>query len=375
MESIKVHLFAPGVDAGGVLARAQFAGLLLRISYGDTRLAVPAERLTVKHGGFDGRQWLLEWPGEGGTVAVLLPSSAEAERLLAGAPAALAAQLDRHGRRDRARSLRFRIGFGLVGAFVLLPFILLGLFLANADRIAGWAAGQVSLAQEQQLGDLAFAQMRPSLKLVEAGPAPAMVQAIGDRLTAGSKYHYQWFVADSPEVNAFAMPGGYVVVYSGLIRTADSAEEVAGVLAHEVQHVELRHSLKNMIHGLGWRALLALAMGDASGGIWAGMAEQLGGMAYGRDLERQADLGGLKALKRAGIAPDGLVGFFARLAQSEGAVPAFLSSHPATAERIDNLRRAIAAEGDYPAAPLPYDWAAIRAAISARSAASAPPAR
>lgn len=374
MESVKVHLFAPGVDAGGVLARARFDGALLRINYGDTRLTVPADHLTVKHGGFDGRQWLLEWPGEGSTVAVLLPSSAEAERLLAGAPAALAAQLDRHGRRDRARSRRFRLGLGLIAAIALLPFLLLGLFWLNADRIAGWAAGQVSLAQEQQLGDLAFAQMRPTLKLVEAGSAPAMVEAIGARLTAGSPYRYRWFVADSPEVNAFAMPGGYVVVYTGLIQAADSAEEVAGVLAHEVQHVELRHSLKNMIYGLGWRAALALALGDVSGGVWADMAAQLGGMAYGRDLERQADLGGLKALQRAGIAPNGLLSFFARLAKGEGPALAFLTSHPATGERIENLRRAIAAEGDYPAAPLPYDWAAIRGAISARNAVSARPA-
>jgi Zn-dependent protease with chaperone function len=358
MDSVKVHLFAPGLDAGGVPARAQFSGSMLRLEQGDTRLAVPADQLTVKHGGFDGRQWLLEWPAEGGQATILLP--VEAERLLAGAPAALAAQLDHHGRRDRARGRRFRIGLVLVGAFVLLPFVLLGLFVANADRIAGWAAGHVSLAQEQQLGDLAFAQMRAGLKLVDTGPAPALVQAIGGRLTAGSKYRYQWFVADSPEVNAFAMPGGYVVVYTGLIKAADSAEEVAGVLAHEVQHVELRHSLKNMLHGLGWRALLALAMGDVSGGVWAGMAEQLGGMAYGRDLERQADLEGLKALKKAGIAPAGMVSFFAKLARQGGQVPAFLSTHPSSDERMDSLRRAIAAQGDYPAAPLAYDLKAIR---------------
>jgi predicted Zn-dependent protease len=111
-----------------------------------------------------------------------------------------------------------------------------------------------------------------------------------------------------------------------------------------------------MLYGLGWRALWALALGDLSGGAWAGMAEQLGGMAYGRDLERQADLGGLAALKKAGIAPQGMLSFFARLARQETGVPAFLSSHPATGERIDNLRRAIAAQGDYASTPLPADW-------------------
>ncbi|MDD3530608.1 MAG: M48 family metallopeptidase [Gallionellaceae bacterium] len=361
METVRVHLFAPGLDAGGVPARAHFAGQSLRVERVDARLVVPAERLCVRHGGFDGRQWLLEWPVEDGSAAILLPAGADGERLLAGAPAVLAAQIDHHGRRVRARGLRFGLGMALVAVFMLLPFVLLGVYLANADRMAGWATGKVSLAQEQQLGDLAFAQMRPTLRLIETGPAPAMVLAIGARLTRDSKYQYRWFVADSPEVNAFAMPGGYVVVYTGLLRSAGSAEEVAGVLAHEVQHVELRHSLKNMIHGLGWRAVLALAMGDLSGGIWSGMAAQLGGMAYGRDLERQADLEGLKALRRAGIAPHGMPAFFARLAGQGGQVPAFLSSHPASGERLANLRRAIAEQGGYPAEPLPYDVHAILA--------------
>lgn len=356
MESIKVQLFAPGLAAGGVPARAHFSGQALWLEEGGERRPVPAASLAVRHGGFDGRQWLLEWPEAGGTAAILLPAGGDGERLLAGAPAALRVQLDRHGRRDRARGRRFRLGLGLVAALVLLPFVLLGLFWANADRIAGWAAGQVSLAQEERLGELAFAQVRAGLRLVETGPAPAMIEAIGGRLTAGSRYRYRWFVAASPEVNAFAMPGGYVVVYTGLIEAADSAEEVAGVLAHEVQHVELRHSLRNMIHGLGWRAVLALALGDLSGGVWGGMAEQLGSMAFSRDLERQADQEGLKALRRAGIAPQGMVSFFAKLAAREGANLALLSSHPATEERMASLRRAIAEQGEYPAEPLPYDW-------------------
>jgi Zn-dependent protease with chaperone function len=351
MNDGKGLLFGPGLAASGVPARAWFSGVTLWVEHEGGRLSASTERLTARLGGFDGRQRSLEWQTGNGLVSLQLPDSPETDAWLAGAPAPLRVHF---GALGRARTRRFGFGAGLIAAVLLLPFVLLGLFWLNADRIAGWAAGHVSLAQEQQLGDLAFAQMRPSLKLVESGPAPEMVRAIGARLTAGSHYRYQWFVADSPEVNAFAMPGGYVVVYTGLIKAADSAEEVAGVLAHEVQHVELRHSLKNLIHGLGWRAVLALALGDLSGGVWAGMAEQLGGMAYGRDLERQADLEGLKALKRAGIAPQGMLSFFAKLAKQEGPGLALLSSHPATEERMDNLRRAIAEQGDYAARPLPY---------------------
>lgn len=355
----KVRFFAPGLAAGGEPARARFDGQRLVVEQGGARLAVEAARLSVRHGGYDGRQWLLEWPVAGGRAAILLPDGVAVERLLADAPAVLAGQIDHQGRRARARRRRFRLALVLGVVLALLPLILLGAFLANADRLVGWAVERIDLAQEERLGELAYAQLRSTLRPIGTGPAPAMVQAIGARLTQGAAYRYRWTVADDPAVNAFALPGGHVVVNTGLLRAAGSAEAVAGVLAHEVQHVELRHSLRNMIHGLGWRAVLAVALGDLKGSAWAGMAERLVGMAYGRDLERQADLAALVALRRAGIASHGMVDFFGRLAWQGGQPPAFLSSHPATAERLDNLRRAIAAQGDYPAEPLPYDIGAI----------------
>jgi predicted Zn-dependent protease len=180
------------------------------------------------------------------------------------------------------------------------------------------------------------------------------------RLTQGSRYRYQWFVAENPEVNAFDLPGGVIVVHTGLLKAADSVGEVAGVLAHEIQHVEQRHALRAMIHELGWRAVLALALGDLSGGVWGDLAGRLGGLSYGRDLERAADLGGLDALRRAGIAPDGMLDFFGKLARREGPGVALLASHPATDERIEALRRAIATRGAYPVHAPAYDWAGAR---------------
>jgi Zn-dependent protease with chaperone function len=358
MNDGKGLLFGPGLAASGVPARAWFSGVTLWVEHEGGRLSASTERLTARLGGFDGRQRSLAWQTGNGPFSLQLPDGPETDAWLAGAPAPLRVHF---GALGRSRTRRFGFGAGLIAAVLLLPFALLGLFWLNADRITGWAAGHVSPAQEQQLGDLAFAQMRPTLKLIESGLAPAMVREIGARLTAGSKYRYQWFVVDSPEVNAFAMPGGYVVVYSGLIEAADSAEEVAGVLAHEVQHVELRHSLRNLIHGLGWRAVLALAMGDVSGGVWVGLADQLGSLRYGRDLERQADLEGLRALRRAGIGPDGMVSFFAKLADKEGPGVVWLSSHPETTERMDALRQAIAGQGAYAWKPLPYDLRALSA--------------
>ncbi len=91
------------------------------------------------------------------------------------------------------------------------------------------------------------------------------MRGIGGRLTQGSRYQYKFHVALDKSVNAFAMPGGFVVVHTGLIQLAESPEELAGVLAHEIQHVEQRHSLRAMAQSLGLYAVLSLLVGDTSG--------------------------------------------------------------------------------------------------------------
>ncbi|NWG87386.1 MAG: M48 family metallopeptidase [Hydrogenophilaceae bacterium] len=363
MTTFNLQLFAPGLAAAGVGVQGRFVGGRLHLQAEGLSLEIPLTTIRAKAAGFDGRQWLLEWDSAEGLCSALLQGEADIQALRAGAPEQLAGQLQAARRGERGQRRRFHMALLAAGLVLALPFLVLLLFWLNAERVAGWAADQVSLNQEQRLGDMAFAQMRPQLKLLEQGPALNMVSEIGTRLTAGSRYHYQWFVAQDAQVNAFAMPGAYVVVFSGLIDKADTPEEIAGVLAHEVQHVEQRHSLKNMLHGLGWRALLSLALGDWAGGIWANMADQLGSLKFGRDMEREADMGGLQALRRAGIAPQGMASFFEKMAKQDGGPIELLSSHPASDERLASIRSAIAEQGAYPAQPLRYDLAAIKASL------------
>jgi predicted Zn-dependent protease len=202
------------------------------------------------------------------------------------------------------------------------------------------------------------------MKLSEEGPAVAAIRAIGEPLTAGSPHRYRWLVADSPAVNAFAAPGGIVVVNAGLIRAAGSPEEVAGVLAHEIAHAELRHGLRAMVKGAGLRLLAALALGDYSGTVLAEGAKQLTELGFSREAEREADRDGLRRLVAARIDPAGMVRFFEKLAQEESlAPPELLSTHPATEERLAGLRREAAAlRGEW--RPLAVDLAAARAALS-----------
>ena len=255
--------FGPGLSPGGqrVTARITVPELLVSVVPGrDESVAWP--ELRVASGGFDHQQMLLSWT-RGGEEWSLMPVDGPARDLLvAHAPSAIQAQLAQW-KKSAARTRRgFHLGWGLLGSLLLSPLVLILTFWWQAERVTGWVVDRISPQTEQELGKLVFAQVEASTPLIKAGPALDAIRDLGARLTAGSKYSYHWYIAKDPRVNAFAMPGGYVVVNAGLIQAADTAEEVAGVLAHEVQHVERRHSLKAMVRNLGWNAAVSLALGQ-----------------------------------------------------------------------------------------------------------------
>jgi beta-barrel assembly-enhancing protease len=357
----KVLLYGPRLPAAGLRARAHFECNNLVVKASGVALVVPAQQLRLKPGGFDGHQWLIAWVAQEGAYSAMLQGEEALEAFIQLAPADLGRQLHRT-RRHHARDVhRFSPRLAWLVLLLLVPLLLLLLFWANADRISLWAVSHISLEQERQLGKRAYDQLRPSLRLVEKGVAPATVAAIGKRLTAESIHHYHFLVAADPRINAYALPGGHIVVNTGLLQAADSAGEVAGVLAHEISHVEQRHALRSLLHALGWRALLGVAMGDFSGGVWSDLAVHLGSLNYSRALESEADQESLLILRRAGVAAHGMESFFTKLATRKDDVPPLLSSHPASVERLEALRAAISrqpADGLY---PLGIDWERIKA--------------
>jgi len=356
----KVLMFGPDMPPAGVPGVAHFEPGVLVLEGRGYWHTVHSNRISLKTGGFDGRQWMIAWDSPAGSMTAMLQGDDAVDAFIQLVPPEIMDQLQRVRGMHRRREARFRLGMGLLVALVLLPFLTLGLFWINSDRLSRWAADQISLEQEKSLGNLAFEQMRASLKLREAGPAHDAVELIGVRLTAGSaNYRYRFYLAEDPQVNAFALPGGQVVVYSGLLRDAESAEEVAGVLAHEISHVELRHTLRNLIHSLGWRAVLGAALGDLSGGVWADMAHELGRLSYGRDMEREADMASLQLLRRSGVPATDILRFFERMARKGTSPPALLSTHPSGLERMTLLREAIARAGPYPSQSLDIDWGRV----------------
>lgn len=270
-----------------------------------------------------------------------------------------------HAGLKAAAALRAHPWRALLALLLVIGLVLAGLiaYLAlNAERIADEIAAGVPLEQENALGELVLAEARLRVRLGEEGPAAEAVRTIGRRLTTGSRFRYRWFVGERSERNAFAVPGGVVIVYTGLIELAQSPEELAGVIAHEVAHVELRHGLRAAVQRLGLAGLIRLVLGGASDRFGETLGN-LGAAGFSRETERAADRDAVRRLLAAGIDPSGLPAIYARLDPGASGLAA---SHPATAERIAALRAEIArlqVAGRPPADPLPIDWPAVRAAV------------
>jgi len=358
MTSFQAYLHVSNAAPQGPLT-AHFFGQQLSIA---DSASVDVAQLNVSVGGMDQPQLFLNWlDGNGRQMALQAATPDDIASLLASAPAALQPALQKlWGERQRNRRQVSGWLAGLTGATVVAAALLWW----QGNNTIAWLAGHIPLSAEKQLGDLALAQVRSQGGLLEKGAAQQTVQEIGQRLTAGSRYQYRWLVKQDDSVNAFAMPGGIVVVHTGLLRQAADPGELAGVLAHEVQHVEQRHSLRQMISSLGWGALVGVTLGDISA-VAAMVAHQAGTLYFSRDMEEEADRLGLYALQRAQIRPDGMLSFFQKL-DKETAAPGWLSSHPQTAVRAQGIAQLIATTPCPACLPLHSEhWQAMKSALPA----------
>ncbi|MBL7922779.1 MAG: M48 family metallopeptidase [Bacteroidia bacterium] len=161
---------------------------------------------------------------------------------------------------------------------------------------------------------------------------------------------YRITVINEEQVNAFALPDGRIMVYSGILKKMHAPGELAGLLAHEVAHVEHRHSMRLLCRNLSGYLLLTLVLNDVNGllTLFADNAQRLQQLRYSRNFEREADLSGLALLRKQQIGPEGMLSLFRILQKEEGLqVPGWMSTHPVSAERIQYLQEKIR-EKPYP---------------------------
>jgi Zn-dependent protease with chaperone function len=361
VSDVPALLHGPELPPSGVPARVHFHGDYLRVArHSGPAEDVAADTLQVDVTGFNEDVLQLSWERVGIAHAVTVSDAAAIRALLEQAPASVAHRLKGGHFRMRYHRHKWNVVVGVLASLVLLA----GIAWWQSEAITMWLANRVSLETEVGIGNQALAQLEAENVLTREGLAAETLASIGTRLTKGSRYSYRWYVSDDREINAYALPGGIIVINAGMIEAAENAEELAAVLAHEIQHVEQRHTLQQMIHTAGWAAVLAVALGDVSA-ITAIVIHQLGNLRNSRKLEAQADVGGLEALARAGIPLTGMASLFRKLKSEQerrgGEGVALLSSHPATDERIADIER-LAGTLSCDCRPLGIDWPAVQAA-------------
>ena len=247
-----------------------------------------------------------------------------------------------------------------VGALAVILFVFL-------PRISDLLAEQLTREQEMAFGDAVVRQVQGWLGgddgMVCAQPAGlAALETMERRLTEGQglAYDIELSVLDHEMVNAFAAPGGRIVILRGLLDEAESAEEVAGVLAHEIGHVEARDPVRLAFRSAGAAGILALVLGDVTGGTVIGLAgDYILRASYTREAEAAADVFAHDLLVRTGVGTAGLATFFERIEGMGGEVPEFLSTHPASDNRAAAARSA--GGGAEPPVLTAGEWQALRA--------------
>lgn len=219
------------------------------------------------------------------------------------------------------------------------------------------AQAALSPLQERLLGQNIMKEARRDAAYFDDAEVTDYVAAIGNRLaraSGDSRQSFEFFLMKDSSINAFALPGGYIGLHTGLITAAQSESEMAGVLGHEVAHVTQRHVARMVSNQQmdQWVSIasLALAILAARSNTQLAEAAAVAGPAlavqrqlnYSRDFEREADRAGFQMLEKAGFDPNGMAGFFERLQRATRLVdvgaPAFLRTHPVTYERIADMQ-------------------------------------
>jgi len=360
--------FGEGFPASGAPCHVVVTGdgLLLSGAVGLADQSISFSQVSVAAGGLDHDHLVVSW-GDGPAAHTLYlkdPSVIVAFRRTA--PPELTSHLDRTAEGVRRARHRHRT-LWTAAAGILAA---LGLFLwFGSDLLVQWAVGRIPIEWERKLGESAYHDFLSGQTVITEGTGVTAVQEMTQRLTdkiPNNPYKFEVSVVQSPVVNAFALPGGYVVVFTGLMKKAESGEEVAGVLSHELNHVLQRHGLERIVKTLGLAAVVTIILGDQSGLV--GLAKQLGvelvTLRFSRDQETEADLTGIHLLHEARIAPDGMIRFFERLSEKDKERLELFSTHPMSAARAERLKAEVAALPKRSPEPFTFDWNKVRESLA-----------
>lgn len=226
---------------------------------------------------------------------------------------------------------------------------------------------EVSIEQEEKLGDLFKDMIWDQYPAMKDNAADSALLQITERLIHAldsTPYRYQFTIIKSKEVNAFTIPGGNIYVFSGLLEMAETPEEVAAVLAHEIGHAEKRHVVSKLLKEISITAIVSiLSGGDPS--VLSNILKQIVGNSFDRQQEDDADKYALQLLEKSGIQPKSLGQFFERLNKENldyNKNLEILMTHPHNDNRIEQVRK-YRTKNHFKAVPFNIDWKKVQESL------------
>lgn len=315
---------------------------IVRFTAGAETLEMPLSGLKLTRGGHNNEHIFLEHAAQPGwSITTNDPQFLKLPNIAGHPELAPRVRTLPGEHRGRGLAIASLVVIGLLLAFVIA-------LVAARDWIVEKIADRIPVSWEVKMGEQFFSQIQSEGKLVsDAGSSnrvatitKPLLEAVGE-----TGYSFRFHIISDTNINAFAVPGGHIFIHTGLLAAADTPEEIAGVLGHEIAHITERHGFRSIINAAGLYLIVQFLLGDTSGlaAVLADGSQLLLRQRYSRDFERNADDVGWQYLVEANIDPRGMIRFFDRLKKEEQKHPQLrgslqlLNTHPATDERMKRL--------------------------------------
>ena len=254
----------------------------------------------------------------------------------------------------------------LEGITLVVLFISTLLLLRQVDWVTVFKVEQTTKIAEEKLGELIWDSFRKTESENKNQAVHEALDGIVSRICDENNLNrsrIKLHILNKNEINAFALPDGHLVIYSGLISAADNPEELSGVISHELAHIGLNHVMKKLLKEVGLSVLISITTGNRASENIKETAKLLSSTAFDRNLEKEADLKAVDYLMNSNINPVPFAHFLKRLSVEQGENPSFgwISTHPKSTERADYVfKYSQGKTGQYTRVLTKENWTSIK---------------